>query len=157
MFPIRSPATLCFGIPRVGKPNPFVNALYRRIRNNLLRRLRIITALSLKSQLAKANLNLRSLFAPLRRVFADFPDLDYVGWIYVLALPDNVEVREFSRRPAAITLKCRRAARLHLHQLHLRARDMAVARDERHRSGCRGARGDGDQLLSSVEQPGRDV
>ena len=37
---------IVLGIPLgVGKPNPFVNALYRRIKDNPARRLKIITAL----------------------------------------------------------------------------------------------------------------
>lgn len=43
------PGTVVLGIPLgIGKPNPLVNALYRRIKANPARRLRIITALSLE-------------------------------------------------------------------------------------------------------------
>ena len=39
------PGDIVLGIPlAVGKPNPFVNALYRRIKANPARKLRIITA-----------------------------------------------------------------------------------------------------------------
>ena len=49
------PGDIVLGIPLgVGKPNPFVNALYRRIKANPARKLRIVTALSLKSPWAIA-------------------------------------------------------------------------------------------------------
>ena len=44
----RIPGDIVMGIPlAIGKPNPFVNALYRRIKANPARKLRIVTALSL--------------------------------------------------------------------------------------------------------------
>jgi len=44
----RIPGKIVLGIPlAVGKPNPFVNASYRRIKANPARQLRIVTALSL--------------------------------------------------------------------------------------------------------------
>jgi hypothetical protein len=49
------PGDIVLGIPlAIGKPNPFVNALYRRIKANPARRLRIITALSLERRSATA-------------------------------------------------------------------------------------------------------
>ncbi|WP_298831032.1 acetyl-CoA hydrolase/transferase C-terminal domain-containing protein [uncultured Piscinibacter sp.] len=87
---------IVLGIPlAVGKPNPFVNALYRRIKANPARRLRIVTALSLEKPVGKSELE-RHFLAPLvERVFEDYPDLAYVKDLRAGTLPPNIEVREF--------------------------------------------------------------
>lgn len=90
-----TPGDIVLGIPLgVGKPNPFVNALYRRIRANPARRLRIITALSLERPVGKSELE-RHFLAPLvERVFEDYPDLEYVKDLRGGGLPANIEVCE---------------------------------------------------------------
>ena len=51
------PGSVVLGIPLgIGKPNPLVNALYRRIRANPARKLRIITALSLERPVGHSDL-----------------------------------------------------------------------------------------------------
>ena len=92
----RIPGDIVLGIPLgIGKPNPFVNALYRRIKGNPARRLRIVTALSLERPVGNSDLE-RHFLAPLvERVFADYPDLEYVKDLRGGKLPDNVEVCEF--------------------------------------------------------------
>ena len=88
--------TYGIGIPLgVGKPNPFVNTLYRRIKNDPSRRLRIITALSLERPVGHSELEAHFLEPLVERVFEDYPDLDYVKDLRGGHLPDNVEVREF--------------------------------------------------------------
>ena len=74
-----TPGDIVLGIPLgVGKPNPFVNVLYRRVKANPARRLKIITALSLEKPVGKSELE-RHFLAPLvERVFEDYPDLEYV-------------------------------------------------------------------------------
>ena len=49
---------LTLGIPLgIGKPNPWVNALYRRVRNDPLLSLRIFTALSLEKPTAHSDMD----------------------------------------------------------------------------------------------------
>lgn len=87
---------IVLGIPLgVGKPNPFVNALYRRIKGNPARPLRIITALSLERPAGKSELERHFLEPLVERVFADYPDLDYVKDVRAGTLPEHIEVREF--------------------------------------------------------------
>ncbi len=86
---------IVLGIPLgVGKPNPFVNALYHRIKANPARRLKIITALSLEKPTGKSELE-RNFLGPLvERVFADYPDLEYVKDLRGDGLPPNIEICE---------------------------------------------------------------
>ncbi len=87
---------IVLGLPLgIGKPNPFVNALYRRIKANPARRLTIVTALSLEKPVGKSDLERHFLDPLVQRVFADYPDLDYVKDARAGALPPNIEVREF--------------------------------------------------------------
>ena len=84
------------GIPLgVGKPNPLVNALYRRIKANPPRRLTIITALSLEKPVGHSDLESHFLGPLVERVFENYPDLDYVKDSRAGTLPANIEVREF--------------------------------------------------------------
>jgi len=90
------PGDIVLGIPlAVGKPNPFVNALYRRVKANPARKLRIITALSLLKPVGKSELEQHFLDPLVERVFGDYPDLEYAKDLRARALPPNIEVREF--------------------------------------------------------------
>lgn len=87
---------IVLGLPLgIGKPNAFVNALYRRVAADPSRQMTILTALSLEVPEGKSELE-RAFLGPLvARVFKDYPDLDYVKAARGGRLPPNVEVREF--------------------------------------------------------------
>lgn len=90
------PSTIVVGIPLgIGKPNPLVNALYRRIKADPTRRLRIITALSLERPVGHSDLERHFLKPLVDRVFGDYPDMDYVKDVRAQQLPPNIEVHEF--------------------------------------------------------------
>ena len=87
---------IVLGIPLgIGKPNPFVNALYQRLKHQSSRRLRIVTALSLERPVGKSELECHFLAPLVERVFQDYPDLDYVKDSRAGTLPAHIEVREF--------------------------------------------------------------
>jgi len=92
----RVPGNIVLAIPLgLGKPNPLVNALYRRIKASPQRNLTIFTALSLEKPEGKSELE-RLFLAPLvERVFGDYPDLDYVKDSRAGTLPDNIKLYEF--------------------------------------------------------------
>ena len=90
------PGSVVLGIPLgIGKPNPLVNALYRRIRANPARKLRIITALSLERPVGHSDLEKNFLQPLVERVFGNYPDMDYVKDFRAGQLPANIEVQEF--------------------------------------------------------------
>lgn len=90
------PGPIVMGIPLgVGKPNPLVNALYRRIKADPARSLRIITALSLEKPVGHSDLEKNFLKPLVERIFGDYPDMDYVKDLRANRLPPNVEVQEF--------------------------------------------------------------
>jgi acyl-CoA hydrolase len=87
---------IVLGIPlAIGKPNPFVNAIYRRLKANPSRRLTIVTALSLEKPVGKSELERHFLEPLVERVFGDYPDLDYVKDLRGPGLPPNITVHEF--------------------------------------------------------------
>jgi acyl-CoA hydrolase len=87
---------IVLGMPLgIGKPNPFVNLLYQRVKADPTRRLTIITALSLEVPSGKSELEQHFLAPLVERVFKDYPDLDYVKDGRAGKLPPNIDVREF--------------------------------------------------------------
>lgn len=80
----------------LGKPNHLLNALYRRVKADPSRHLKLYTALSLDLPEAGSELERRFLGPFLERQFgADYPRLDYVADLKADRLPPNVQVEEF--------------------------------------------------------------
>jgi acyl-CoA hydrolase len=90
------PGDIVLGLPLgIGKPNVLANALYRRIKANPSRRLRIVTALSLLKPQGHSDLERHFLQPLVARLFDNYPDLEYALDLRAGAQPPNVEVREF--------------------------------------------------------------
>jgi acyl-CoA hydrolase len=146
----RIPGDIVLGIPlAVGKPNPFVNALYRRIRDNPSRRLRVVTALSLEKPVGHSELERHFLEPLVERVFGDYPDLDYMKDSRAGRLPPNIEVCEFFMKTGDyIGNAAAQQAYISTNYTFV-ARDMAV-QGLNVMAQAVAARGDGDTLRLSL-------
>lgn len=92
----RTGPQITLGIPLgIGKPNPWVNALYNRVKDSQFLSLKIFTALSLEKPKAHSDMEARFLGPFVERVFGNYPDLDYVHDRRNGMLPKNVQVTEF--------------------------------------------------------------
>lgn len=99
----RLPAHIHMGLPLgLGKPNRFVNALYARVRALPQRRLTIYTALSLGRPDLGDGLQRRFLEPFVERVFADYPELDYLADLRASRLPSNIRVEQFFMQPGSL-------------------------------------------------------
>ncbi|MBP7616546.1 MAG: acetyl-CoA hydrolase, partial [Steroidobacteraceae bacterium] len=93
---------IVLGLPLgIGKPNLVANEFYRRAARDPSLRLTILTALSLTRPRASGDLARRLLEPVVERVFADYPELDYVLAAKAGTLPPNIEVIEFFFEPGA--------------------------------------------------------
>ena len=91
------------GLPLgLGKPNRLVNALYQRLRTLPERQLTLYTALSLGRPAATGDLQRRFLEPFAERVFADYPELDYLHALRRDELPANIRVEEFYLQPGSL-------------------------------------------------------
>ncbi|MDR0277576.1 MAG: acetyl-CoA hydrolase [Paucimonas sp.] len=99
----RLPAHIHMGLPLgLGKPNRFVNALYARVRELPERRLTIYTALCLGRPELGDGLQRRFLEPFVERVFADYPELDFLHDLRASQLPANIRVEQFFLQPGSL-------------------------------------------------------
>ncbi|MFW6066816.1 MAG: acetyl-CoA hydrolase/transferase C-terminal domain-containing protein [Myxococcota bacterium] len=137
----RAGPRLVFGLPLgVGKPNPLVNALYRRVRSDPNLSLQIVTALTLEPPTWAGELERRLVEPIARRLFDGHPELEYARDARRGALPANVQVVEFYFAPGS---------RLHVPQAqqdHVSTNYSQVARDVAER---------GINVVAQLVAPGR--
>ncbi|MDN4544269.1 acetyl-CoA hydrolase/transferase C-terminal domain-containing protein [Pseudomonas sp. C32] len=99
----RLPAHIHMGLPLgLGKPNHFVNALYRRIAQLPERRLTIYTALCLGRPSLGDGLQKRFLEPFTERVFGDYPELDLLADLRRDNLPGNIHIQQFFMQPGSL-------------------------------------------------------
>jgi acyl-CoA hydrolase len=112
------------GLPvAIGKPNALVNAFVARAVADPSLKLTIITALSLRAPRGRSDLERRFIEPFSRRVFGDYPELEYLNLIERQQLPANIEVLEFYLEPG-VWLRNE-----HLQQHYLSSNYTHVARD----------------------------
>jgi len=112
------------GLPvAIGKPNTLVNAFVARAVADPSIKLTIITALSLRVPRGRSDLERRFIEPFTRRVFGNYPELDYLRLIEQRQLPPNIEVLEFYMEPGAWL------SNEHLQQHYLSSNYTHVARD----------------------------
>jgi acyl-CoA hydrolase len=112
------------GLPvAIGKPNTLVNAFVARALADPSLKLTIITALSLRAPRGGSELERRFIEPLSRRVFANYPELEYLRLIEQGRLPQNIEVLEFYLEPGAWLRN------EHLQQQYLASNYTHVARD----------------------------
>lgn len=85
----------------IGKPNVWINALYRRAKSDPSIELRIITALSLDRPKGRSLAERRFLDPFVQRVFGDYPDMEYALDARRRRLPPNVTLSEFFLKTGA--------------------------------------------------------
>ncbi|MFN3714374.1 MAG: acetyl-CoA hydrolase/transferase C-terminal domain-containing protein [Alcanivoracaceae bacterium] len=91
------------GLPLgLGKPNRFVNALYRRACADADIHLSIFTALSLGRPRAGSDLEKRFLEPFAERIFGDYEELDYLRDLRAGKVPANIHISEFFFQPASM-------------------------------------------------------
>src|SRR5215470_3104856 len=87
---------IVLGIPiGIGKPNQFVNALFRRAVQDPAIDLKIFTGLTFVKPSRGSELERRFAAPLIERLFGGYPDLDYVEALKRGQLPPNIEIHEF--------------------------------------------------------------
>lgn len=99
----RLPAHIHMGLPLgLGKPNHFVNALYRRITNLPERQLTIYTALCLGRPNLGDGLQKHFIEPFVERVFGDYPEFDFLADLQRDSLPANIRIQQFFMQPGSL-------------------------------------------------------
>jgi acyl-CoA hydrolase len=99
----RLPTHIHMGLPLgLGKPNHFVNALYRRIAQLPERQLTVYTALCLGRPDLGDGLQRRFLEPFVEEVFADYPELDFLAHLQRDTLPHNIHIQQFFMQPGSL-------------------------------------------------------
>ncbi|MFI8398046.1 acetyl-CoA hydrolase [Pseudomonas sp. Choline-02u-1] len=99
----RLPAHIHMGLPLgLGKPNHFVNALYRRITDLPERQLTIYTALCLGRPNLGDGLQKRFIEPFVERVFGDYPEFDFLADLQRDSLPANIRIQQFFMQPGSL-------------------------------------------------------
>lgn len=99
----RLPAHIHMGLPLgLGKPNHFVNALYRRIKDLPERQLTIYTALCLGRPNLGDGLQKRFIEPFVERVFGDYPEFDFLADLQHDSLPANIRIQQFFMQPGSL-------------------------------------------------------
>lgn len=99
----RLPAHIHMGLPLgLGKPNPFVNALYRRVAGLPERQLTIYTALCLGRPTLGDGLQKRFIEPFVERVFGDYPELEFLADLHRDSLPANIRIEQFFMQPGSL-------------------------------------------------------
>ncbi|MGH7447911.1 MAG: acetyl-CoA hydrolase/transferase C-terminal domain-containing protein, partial [Longimicrobiales bacterium] len=93
---------ICLGTPLgLGKANHLVNEFFRRAQEDSRIDLRIFTALTLARPRWKTDLERRFVQPLAERLFAGYPELDYVDPVRRGELPANIRVNEFYFQPGS--------------------------------------------------------
>ncbi|MDR9863537.1 acetyl-CoA hydrolase/transferase C-terminal domain-containing protein [Pseudomonas baetica] len=99
----RLPAHIHMGLPLgLGKPNHFVNALYRRVKGLPERQLTIYTALCLGRPNLGDGLQKRFIEPFVERVFGDYPEFDFLADLQRDSLPANIRIQQFFMQPGSL-------------------------------------------------------
>ena len=99
----RLPAHIHMGMPLgLGKPNHFVNALYRRIKDLPERQLTMYTALCLGRPTLGDGLQKRFIEPFVERVFGDYPEFDFLADLQRDSLPANIRIEQFFMQPGSL-------------------------------------------------------
>jgi acyl-CoA hydrolase len=93
---------IVLGLPLgIGKPNHLMNALFRRACADKSLQLTVVTALSLQAPRGASLVEQRFLEPIRQRLYADWPELEYLKVLKKGQLPPNVQVIEFYTQPGA--------------------------------------------------------